>query len=201
MIEINSSALIGKGLHRECYVHPQDKNLCIKVAVNENIKETQREQKYYRFLKRKNICWDMLPKFYGNIDTNMGSGAVFDMIRNHDASVSKTLEHYLDSNENTESHYAGLVQSLALLKAYLLTENIITMTIKPKNILYQELDAENGRLFIVDNIGNSDLLPICNYSKRLGNKKILRKWQRFESSLLKTYPDNKALVRILANLN
>ena len=91
MIEINSSDIVGKGLHRECHAHPEDNNLCIKVAVNENIKETLREQKYYLFLKKRGISWDMLPKFYGNIETNMGPGAVFDLIRNHDAVSLKRL--------------------------------------------------------------------------------------------------------------
>ena len=205
MIVINSSDIVGKGLHRECHTHPEDNNLCIKVAVNENIKETLREQKYYLFLKKRGISWDMLPKFYGNIETNMGPGAVFDLIRNHDGSVSKTLEHYLSSNREADRCYNGLSKAFYALKNYLLNEQITTMTIKPKNLLYQELNTDKGKdkgtLFIVDNIGNSDYIPLCNYSRWFANKKIHRKWQRFESSILNIYPDNTAFKNIISQPN
>jgi hypothetical protein len=196
MITIDSASLVGKGLHRECYTHPDDVNLCIKVAINENVKETKREKKYYEFLKNKQIAWDMLPRFYGNIETNIGQGAVFDMIRDHDGSVAKTLEYYLVSDVETEKNCGGLSESFPLLKNYLLDHEIITMTIKPKNILYQRLSDEHGKLVIVDNIGNSDFFPIANYSKCFGRKKILRKWRRFEAALLSSYPDSKVLAPI-----
>ncbi len=197
MLTINATDMIGKGLHRECYSHPQDQNLCIKIAVNENVKETRREQKYYRLLKKRQICWDMLPKYYGNMDTNLGSGAVFEMIRNHDGSVSKTLEFYLKSIQQTERCYSGLASAFFALKKYLLNEQIITMTIKPKNVLYQEINDDAGKLIIVDNIGNSDYIPIANYSKTLGDRKIKRKWYRFEDAILKAYPDNAAFRNII----
>ena len=205
MIVINPSDIVGKGLHRECHTHPEDNNLCIKIAVNENIKETQREQKYYLFLKKRGICWDMLPKFYGNIETNMGPGAVFDMIRNRDGSISKTLEYYLVSNQEADRCYDGLSNAFYSLKNYLLSEQIITMTIKPKNLLYQEQDNNKGKdkgaLYIVDNIGNSDYIPICNYSRWFNNKKTQRKWQRFENSILETYPDNAAFKKIISQVD
>lgn len=197
MLTMNPENLVGKGLHRECYSHPDNVNLCIKVVVNGNVKESKREQKYYEFLEKKQTPWDVIPKFHGNIETNIGQGAVFDMIRDHDGSVAKTLEHYLVSDIETERYFCGLSQSFLYLKNHLLDHQIITMTIKPKNILYQKLSQKEGKLVVVDNIGNSDFFPIANYSRCFGSKKILRKWQRFEAALLKAYPENRALVRMI----
>lgn len=45
MINLDKRKLIGKGLHRKCYPHPENKNLCIKVALSENQRETRREKK------------------------------------------------------------------------------------------------------------------------------------------------------------
>lgn len=201
MLELVSDDLIGKGLHRECYVHPANQDLCIKIAVNENVKESQREQSYYDFLERKCISWEMLPRFYGFVETNLGRGTVFDMIRNQDGSVSKTLAHYLKSNQQMELHYAGILRALSLLKVYLLEYQIITMTIKPKNILYREAGLKNSRLVIVDNIGNSDYFPISNHCKLLARYKISRKWCRFENSIAEAYRDNQTLLSMLAELN
>ena len=57
-----------------------------------------------------------MPKFYGNEDTNMGSGAVFDLIRDEDGQVSKTLEFYLDNLASTSALVEPISQALIRLK-------------------------------------------------------------------------------------
>jgi len=199
MISIDRSGLIGKGRHRECYRHPENNHLCIKVVVAGGAKEGHRERRYYRHLKKRGICWDMIPEWHGDIETNLGSGSVFDLILNQDGSVSKTLEYYVSSNEKTEAHFDGLSRSLYLLKDYLLQQRIITMTLKPKNILCQKGRTGISRLFVVDNIGNSDFIPICNYSKYFAKNKIARRWKHFECSMLNKCGHNSALHRMLTS--
>jgi PhoP regulatory network protein YrbL len=183
MITLSPSMMIGKGLHRECFIHPDDTNKCIKVVVYGNHQETDREQSYYNFLEKRKIAWDMLPRFHGNIETSMGPGAVFDLIRDHDGQVSNSLEHYLADKDYVATHKEQLLLALTDLKSYLLKNNIITMPIKSKNILYQIKSDSTGRLHIVDNIGNADFIPIASYSSFLGSKKILRRWNRFFRAL------------------
>lgn len=169
MINVDKSILIGRGRHRECYRHPENENLCIKVDVFGNGQESQREKKYYRHLEKRKISWDMIPMFHGTIETNMGIGSVFDLVLDHDFTVSRTLRYYLSSNKKTEKYYTGLSNSLYLLKDYLLQQRIITMTLKPKNILCKKMKPGSFRLFVVDNIGNSDFIAICNYSRFLAS--------------------------------
>ena len=186
MLNLDKSSLVGKGLRRKCYRHPKDSNLCIKIVVFGNGDESKREKKYYRHLKKRGISWDMIPKFHGDIETNLGTGSVFDLILDSDGAVSKTLQYYLSSNDKLKAHYKGLSNALYSLKNYLLTQRIITMTLKPKNISCKKMRSGNFRLFVVDNIGNSDFIPVCNYSRFFARKKILRKWNHFERSILKT---------------
>lgn len=193
MINIQPSDLIGTGVHRKCYIHPENANKCIKIVFRGGATETNREQKYYRYLAKRGIPWKMLTQFYGNIETNFGIAAVFDVIRDYDGSVSKTLETYFKSTHETTVLYSNVFQCLCELKRHLLEYNIITMALKPKNILYKRLSQTTGRCVIVDNIGNSDFIPICTYNKFFGNKKILRKWNQFEMALSKEYHDNKKL--------
>jgi len=183
MITLSPATMIGKGLHRECFIHPDDKNKCIKVVVNGNQQETDREQGYYHLLEKRNISWAMLPRFYGNIDTNMGPGAVFDLIRDHDGNVSNSLEYYLADTAYVVKHKQQLLLALASLKTYLLANNIVSMPIKSKNILYQTKNHATGTLYLVDNIGNADFIPIATYSTYFGNKKIHRRWNRFFTAL------------------
>ncbi|PHS30249.1 MAG: hypothetical protein COA95_09170 [Methylophaga sp.] len=183
MITLSPPTMIGKGLHRECFLHPEDKTKCIKVVVNGNQQETDREQHYYNFLEKRKISWEMLPRFHGNIETNMGPGAVFDLIRDHDGKVSNSLENYLADKDYVTQNKKHILLALAHLKLYLLENNIISMPIKPKNILYQTKQDGTGTLHIVDNIGNADFIPIASYSYYFGNKKIIRRWNRFFTAL------------------
>jgi len=200
VINIQQSDLIGKGVHRKCYIHPENADQCIKIIYRGGHAETIREQKCYRHLAKRGISWEMLTKFHGNIETNLGTGAVFDLVRDYDGSVSKTLDTYFKLTDETTVSYSNIIQCLSELKHYLLGNNIITMGLKPRNILYRRLNQATGKCVIVDNIGNSDFIPICTYNKFLGNKKILRKWERFEKALFKGYPDNTNLKKRLLQL-
>ena len=197
MINLDKSRLVGKGLHREVYTHPENNNLCIKVVVHGNADESRREKEYYRLLEKRRIVWDMIPRYHGDIETNLGPGSVFDLVLDYNDAVSKTLGYYLSSNERTREYYSCLSNALDLLKDYLLQHRIITMTLKPKNIVCQKMVSGKFRLFVVDNIGNSDFIPICNYSSYLAKKKILRKWQHFEHRMLDAYEHNHALYKML----
>lgn len=183
MITLKASDMFGKGLHRECFPHPDNNDLCIKVVTFGDQKETEREQGYYKLLEKRNIDWDMLPRFHGNVTTNMGPGAVFELIRDHDGQISKTLRSYLADKSYVDENRVFLLKALEDLKAYLLRNNIITMTIKSKNILYQLQPDNTGKLYIVDNIGNPEIIPYCSYIPFFGNKKIHRKWNRFFKKL------------------
>lgn len=181
------------------YVHPLDRNLCIKIFVNGNSEEYRREEKYYRLLAKRNISWEMLPKFHGFIATNLGRGAFFDLVRDYDGDISKTLEYYVALDALTAQHQVSLCRAVLRLKEYLNRNRVITMTLKTQNILFRKLNDQAGDLVLVDSVRNSDLLPICNYSAYLAQKKILRKWQRFETSLLGQTAASISLHRMLEN--
>ncbi|MDX1484322.1 MAG: YrbL family protein [Alphaproteobacteria bacterium] len=183
MIELKRSDCFAGGLHRDCFVHPDDRSLCIKVSKGHGAHESRREIKYYEHLARRRISWEHLPRFHGCVDTSLGIGTVFDLIRDHDGEISQTLEGRLASSPLLEADRARLAQSLRTLKNYLIEQRIITRTLKAKNILCNKPDRESVRLVLCDNIGNTDFIPICSFVDFLATKKIIRKWRRFESDI------------------
>jgi len=197
MIQLDASRFVGKGLHRECYIHPDNEQLCVKVVVAGDLSESKREQSYYKILQKRGISWDILPRFHGLIETNMGAGAVFDLVRDFDGEVSKTLAYYLSSEQLERSENAGILQAIQVFKRELHRQAIITMTLSPKNIMYKKTAANEGALIVIDNIGNSDYIPICTYINYLAQKKITRKLLRFEQTVLKMCAHNKALQQCL----
>lgn len=199
MIVLEPQYLIGKGLHRECYVHPANRDLCIKIIVNGDLVEHKREQKYFKLLAKRNTPWTMLPRYHGMTESNLGKGAVFDLVRDYNGDVSKTLTYFCQSSATFEEYYSSILQALNAFRKFLIQYKIITMNLKPKNILFEKLSDDNSRLVLIDSVGNSDLIPICNFFDSLALKKINRKWKHFETLLLENYPDNKPLQQMLTN--
>ncbi|OCG17055.1 YrbL family protein [Gilliamella sp. WF3-4] len=197
-IQLSEKDYINKGLHRKCYHYPSDLNKCIKVNYNDGAEEeTNREIAYYKHLIRRNISFEALAKYYGSVLTNYGQGHVFELIRDYDGKTATSLEKYLSDEKLTQQYYADLVISLKNLKSALLKNRIITMTIKSKNILFQRLSADKSRLIIIDNIGNSTLIPIANYISFFAKAKIERTWQRFLNSIVKENSDNRLITRLV----
>ena len=193
VLSLDNATPIGAGLHRECYLHPEDERLCVKVIVAGNSDENRREARYYSRLSARGISWDMLARFHGLVETSRGEGAVFGLIRDYEGSISRPLNEYLENPALGAQCQATLPRALPALKTYLLENRIVTMTLKAKNILVQRTGADQGRLVIVDNVGNSDFIPLSHYVGALGRLKIRRKWRRFENDLLQRYPEIPAL--------
>ncbi|MFT5717511.1 MAG: hypothetical protein ACI9T7_001703 [Oleiphilaceae bacterium] len=191
MIKINPQDFIGKGAHRECYIHPEDRTKCIKVVYSDHDREGQREQNYYRHLEKRAISWEMIPKFYGEVDTNLGKGTVFDFIFDESGKPAKNFFHYLSCDELTTERLKALQSALQKLKNYMLEQGILTRQIDPKNISCKELASGEFHLYLVDNLDNTDFIPIASYIKILARKKVMRKWKRFESRMSKRFPHNQ----------
>lgn len=194
MISLEESGLVGRGFHRSCYRHPEDPRLCIKVLDGDHQKEADREIAYYRQLERKGVTWEMLSRYHGSIETNLGLGQVFDLITDPNGETAKTLEYYMKSQDLSDNHLLDsdnssdkqkLILSLQKLKCYLLSNKIITTEIKPRNIVCQRFGGQEFRAIIVDDIGNTEFIPFSSYINFLAKAKINRKWERFERLLKK----------------
>ncbi|HMP81476.1 MAG TPA: YrbL family protein [Verrucomicrobiota bacterium] len=201
VIQLDPSHLVGRGKRRECYAHPADDKLCIKVIVNGDGRESRREAKYYQHLKRRNISWQLLARYHGSVKTNLGEGDVFDLVRDSDGKVARTFHHYLTSPEELNRHQAGLVEALAQLRDYLLRERVITVELKERNMVYRRNHDGCGEMVLVDNLGTSDFLPVCYYVGSLAERRVRRTWQRFMTRLPRMHPNNTALREMIAALN
>lgn len=178
MIALENDLLIGKGAHMSCYRHPDLDGLCIKVSHEGFSHEQVQELAYYQRLNNKKIQWDLLTRYHGVVETNIGKGYVFDLVRDPNNQTSKTLEHYLN-----EPNSEALAAPLLKLKDYLIQNSVITREIKPRNIACINNNGIIERCVIVDDIGNTEFFPISNYVSTMAKRKIARKWQRFESGL------------------
>ena len=99
LVYLSSDDIVAKGLARTCYQHPDKEGVCIKIDHYEHRKghrDTQREVAYYRrimFFRRTQV-FDSIPEYYGLVQTNLGVGAAFELIKDE---ATGQLSRPLDS--------------------------------------------------------------------------------------------------------
>jgi len=185
MKKLLDSSLLGRGTKRLVYIDPDDNSKCIKILLGKaSIRDAKREEKYFNYLQKKEISFDHLVSYYGKIETNKGEGYCFDLCRDFDGKISGTLASYLNNNKKFIL-LKNILEEIQILKTYIEKNRIFVGDPNLKNILYQRLSSNTGKLVIVDGIGNSELIPVSNYIDYFAKRKINRIFQRFYKKLLK----------------
>jgi hypothetical protein len=178
LIQLSDDLIIGKGRDRICYEHPTIHEQCIKVSIKSD-KQSKREVQYFRFLKRKSTDLSKVSTFLSTVKTDKGLGYTFDLIRDHDGQVSKTLLQCLDSNRFTLD---DIRPQLFDLKKYLITNTICVRDISPSNISCQKT-ATSYNLFIIDGVSNANINPLTIRVQNLVSKKINKAWTSLDRKL------------------
>lgn len=188
IIQLDDSLLYGQGSHKKCFLHPHNKNLCIKIAYNEGgQKDLIREINYIDVLKRRHKDYSILPQYFGKVNTNLGTGYVFEIIRDYNNGRTQTLEDFITDLNLFSQNYSLIVRLLKELKEKLYKNEIITMVLFPENILFQKTDENTYRVRIVNDMGSAVLIPLEYHFKYFAHTKILRRWKMFLEVLRNKY--------------
>ena len=176
-VSLSAQLFVAEGTDRKCFRHPDNSNLCIKVLHPERrAGRFWREIRYYSSLRRRDADFLHLARFHGLVDTNLGKGAVFDLVLDDDARVSKSLDHYLSQNDRGFNDW--VVGEIERLKQNLYQEWIVFHDLNPTNILVKRLGFDDFSLVVIDGIGHNHSVPLASYSRRFARKKIIRVWNR-----------------------
>ncbi len=187
ILNLNSKLYIGQGRNRACYIHPDNENLCVKVLLDGiNPRGAQNEVKYYKRLDKRNISWNMIAKYFGNVQTNMGDGETFELIRDYDGNISKSVEYYLKLNNNDMNK--EIIKLLEDLRHFLINEQILFHEITLSNILLKKCNRTTSKLIIIDGIGTSNTLLKLIHIKTLIFGRAKKKWNKERLKWPKKFP-------------
>ena len=187
-LELTEDLFYGAGRHKKCYLHPDNDNLCIKIAYNRGGQtDLLREINYIKVLKRRNKNYDLLPQYYGEIETNLGHGYLFEVIRNFDKSKSIILQEILLSPSLFKQNFDLTVKMVQALKSKLFDNEIITMGLFPENVILQKISANEHKVRIVNDMGSGVLIPLEYHFTYFAHTKILRRWTKFLDVLKNNY--------------
>jgi serine/threonine protein kinase len=165
-----------------CYKHPDNPSRCIKISKKSQAKQTKREIKYLNYLKAKGVSFSHIPEFYNVIETQDSIGMEVELVSNFDGSRALNIRHYVEENHTSED-ITQLKLALKELKDNLIENNIIPCDLLMSNLLVTRLN-HGIKVVLIDGFGTADAIPLANYVKFVGNRKIERKWSKFIDKFL-----------------
>ena len=181
MIQLNDELRIGQGNKRICYQHPEDLHKCIKINRPEkaDCPATEEEAAYFKKLSRlkPDLDYSGVCRFYGFVETNLGRGGVFELIRDEDTGeVSPTLQHYLKNGEVAEApEYWGEI--LRNFREWVMA-NTVFANFHHKNLCAKKCADGSVKLVAIDGIGHHDFIPVVDYVRLLAERKLARHLKR-----------------------
>jgi hypothetical protein len=110
------------------------------------------------------------------IDTSLGKGAIFDLVRDDDARISRSLHYYLSRNDRQFN--AWIVDEIEYLKQSFYDQWIVFHDLNPTDILVRRLGFDEFRLVVIDGVGHNHFFPLASYSSAFARKKLVRVWNR-----------------------
>ncbi|MZI95743.1 hypothetical protein F9817_21400 [Vibrio sp. CAIM 722] len=150
-VNLDTSLLLGAGNERLCFIHPDNELLCIKVTKPGVFHRSQNviEQQYFNYLKEQNVPFTYLPEYHGVVETNYGTGLVFDRVVDCDIRPAQRLDKMLAEKQISSAQASHVIEEL---QHYLLKYGIMVGDINPDQILVK---TENKSLkpYIIDGVG------------------------------------------------
>ena len=186
IIKIDKNLFMGEGGSRECYIHPDDPNLCIKTTKNKKYQRSvNRETRYFKKLQKQNKSFQMISKYYGSVKTDRGEGEVFELVRDYDGKISQNLKYYFDLKDKTVEK--KIVEQIEALRVYLRKERILFSDLCFHNVLAKKIDPEHFELVVIDGIGHNQQIPIHEYAHAFADKRLDKKWEKFRVELIRDF--------------
>ena len=123
------------------------------------------------------------------MQTNFGTGYVYERVRDYDGNTSKDLGIFL-RNANTGKISVRTVENVLLkFKEDFLRECIVTVDRNIENFMVQELPKGVYQVRIVDNIGTPVLIPLVYYFEFAAKWKARRMWNIWVSDMFANFPN------------
>lgn len=182
-IRLSETLILGKGISKTVYAHPEDSALCVKIIHNDN-HDWRRERSFRAMRKRRGLADGAIPVYYGPVETTLGEGLLFECIRDFDGKVSATLAETLESGVP----FAG--ETLPALRRAIMEDRVILSDPNPDNFLVQRISPDTFRLRAIDGLGTHAAIPLMYWFDFMARRYIRNFWNsRFRGKLAEQFPE------------
>lgn len=157
MLTLTEEHYIGEGAHRIVYQHPDDPAKCIKIPKPNAVKDPNHcDQRYYELLNKhgKVNTQSLLPQYYGPVNTNKGTGNLYQRIINADGTPAVSLNRYLIEKKLTDKEIAMFIQRISRT---LIKYNLRLHDKNPENVLLAKDHKGELKVYVIDGFGSRDI--------------------------------------------
>ena len=191
MIKLSHLKPFAGGCKRNCYFHPDDKTKVIKVIPPEKSPEvlhaqkswlrrlfhspasldanrTEREKFEKLRIKLGNLKQKIpyLVEFFGETETDLGEGLVFEAIRNRCGSISESIKEARDTGGYDKAKLLKALQGMKQTRGDATIYNDVGI----HNVVVQIVEADREsdskyKFWVIDGIQCRALIPIAEYSE------------------------------------
>jgi len=214
MIKLKDRQEVASGQDRVVYIHPENPAKCIKIPRVVPEKGEYRvsnfwewlflasrcfdrrylnynfvDQQYYRHLSRRNdpAVYRHIPRCYGSVETDLGTGLVFDYIRNEGGGICQSLKEYTDAIDRTGDRQ--LKDALEDFMKWQLQQAVLLREMAYINTLVQKRLDGSIKIYHIDAVGCVDLVPLAIYAKWFARIRIKSKIFRLRQRLRQRIKD------------
>ncbi len=194
-------AAFARGGNRLCFVDPRDSERCIKTLRADRLPAIKRaaapwikrlkplssfddnvqEARVFGRIRSRigDAAFDLIPRLYGFVPTNLGHGLCCDLIRDDDGRVAMSLKQYLWQRGKDASVRRALAvfgerwQALGMPSRRLLLHNIVV----------RQQGGQAQRLYVIDGLGWPDLLPLVSLLPSLSRRKAGQRLEDLDAAI------------------
>ena len=211
MIRLSNRQPFASGCKRDCYVHPDDPGLVIKVipphksievlhskkiwlrrmlqtpeSMDANRGEREKFEKLNKRFENLREAIPYLVEYHGRVQTDLGEGLVFKAIKNYDGTMSETI----DSAVKTGGYIkATLLDALSKLES-VRGDSTIYNDVGSNNLVIQVLDSKHSKykLWVIDGINCRALIPITEYIEMYSRVRKAKKIWKVKNYIQNSFP-------------
>lgn len=184
-IDLSSLQLIGRGSERSVYADPEHPERIYKISDMKHSQQSRREVAYFRFLQSRKVPFEHLPEFYGAFECPGQNcmGLIQQRICTDSEGTVYGLQDMLRQKEAYPVTQDSLQQAYARLKAWLLRYNVLPSDMYEHNFMLKVKADGSCTLYLIDGLGSHLFIPVDNFIRSLGRKRILQHCIKFRESV------------------
>ena len=198
VLDLGHAQWIGQGWKRDCYLHPEDFSLCLKLPRDdpqehlslrdrlakwrngESAGDLHNRREWQAFEQFGKILAPFVPRYHGFTETSRGRGLVIDVVCDQDGTPSIHLRKWLKMATTDKGE--PLLQQFRILFDLLENHDLWLMDLNFQNFLVQVLDDGTERLWLIDIkrlADNKEIYQLSGWSKTLKRRKLARRIEWF----------------------
>jgi len=192
VLVLKDELFLGKGKHKAAYIHPHNPKQCVKVPFKLPDTDIDREAEYRAVLKKKNRKLSMLTEYYGEVETNLGHGYIYELVQDFDGKTSYALkELFLNHGLAEEKLGVSELEIMARFRELWLEQCIVTSDTDFVNYYAQRISPTEFTIRIIDNLGTPASIPLAYWFDFFAKQRAKKYWKRLMQRYIDKHCEEK----------